>query len=94
MTISNTYAIPVDGDKVFRSNKHGQAELKKMPGVQRIFVEKRDNSLINQNGLRLVGSRWEVMRKTVLVMETLVLRRFGVKWILFSGEAPFEQVEL
>ena len=51
MTISNTYAIPVDGDKVFRSNKHGQAELKKMPGVQRIFVENRDNSFINQNGL-------------------------------------------
>uniref|UniRef100_A0A6C0J950 Uncharacterized protein n=1 Tax=viral metagenome TaxID=1070528 RepID=A0A6C0J950_9ZZZZ len=54
MTISNTYAIPVDGDKVFRSNKHGQAELKKMPGVQRIFVENRDNSFINQNGLRMV----------------------------------------
>ena len=48
------YAVPVQADKVVRSRKHGQQELLKMPGIQRIFVGERTESFFNANGIELV----------------------------------------
>jgi hypothetical protein len=48
------YCVPVDGDKVFRSPKHGQAKLKKNHSIQRIKVDDRENSQKNSTGVALV----------------------------------------
>ena len=52
--VTVTYAIPVKGDKVVRSPKHGQTTLRSMPGIKRIFVDERSNSFFNKNGTELV----------------------------------------
>jgi len=54
MTHTQEYAIPVTGDKVFRSPRHGQTILRNMKGVRRIFVDDRKNSFINNRGSELV----------------------------------------
>ena len=50
---NGSYTIPVDGDKVFRSPKHGQKELRAIKGVKRIWVDSRDNA-ITQDGIKMV----------------------------------------
>jgi hypothetical protein len=50
---NGSYTIPVDGDKVFRSPKHGQKELRAIKGVARIWVDNRDNA-VTQDGIKIV----------------------------------------
>ena len=50
---SKDFYIPVEGDKVFRSPKHGQRELRAIKGVKRIWVDDRANA-ITQNGIEMV----------------------------------------
>ena len=48
-----TYFIPVAGDKVFRSPRFGQKELRSIRGVRRICVDNRDNA-VKRNGIDMV----------------------------------------
>jgi len=51
---TGTYVVPVAGDKVFRSPKHGQKELRaKFSGVRHMKVDDRDNAF-TKNGIELV----------------------------------------
>ena len=50
---SKDFYIPMDGDKVFRSPKYGQRELRAIKGVKRIWVDSRDNA-ITQDGIKMV----------------------------------------
>ena len=50
---SKDFYIPVDGDKVFRSPKYGQRELRAIKGVKRIWVDDRANA-ITKNGIKMV----------------------------------------
>ena len=54
MPFSIEYTVPVKGDKVVRSRKHGQEVLRGMPGIQRIFVDDRSNAFFNPKGVELV----------------------------------------
>ena len=50
---NGNYLIPVDGDKVFRSPRHGQSELRAIKGIKRIWVDSRDNAII-KDGIKMV----------------------------------------
>ena len=50
---SKDFYIPMDGDKVFRSPKYGQRELRAIKGVKRIWVDDRANA-ITKNGIKMV----------------------------------------
>ena len=54
MVFTGTYAIPVSGDKIFRSPRYGQMELRAILGVKKIIVDDRSNSFVNTNGVCLV----------------------------------------
>lgn len=54
MVFTGTYAIPVSGDKIFRSPRHGQQQLRAILGVKKIIVDDRSNTFVNTNGIPLV----------------------------------------
>tara|TARA_B100000768_G_scaffold176604_1_gene189567 strand:+ start:630 stop:1472 length:843 start_codon:yes stop_codon:yes gene_type:complete len=54
MVFTGVYAIPVSGDKIFRSPRYGQQQLRAVLGVKKIIVDDRNYSFVNTNGVDLV----------------------------------------